>query len=156
MNFIWLKREVDTVKIQNIVSSILAILFGAITYYYTMGFPDVPGSITGPAFMPRIYAVSLIGLGLILLCKSLFFSNEESNPSAKKVLLFVLLFIVYVVLIPILGFYLSSIIFLVVLLLMNSVKKVVYLVSVPTGVVLFLFVFFQQLLNVPLPTGFLF
>ncbi|WP_164671166.1 tripartite tricarboxylate transporter TctB family protein [Virgibacillus doumboii] len=142
-------------KPQNILISILTIIFGGITYYYTLSFPDVPGSITGPAFMPRIYAVLLIALGIILFCKSVFISNEEPNPNSKKVLLFILLFIIYAVLIPILGFYLSSILFLVMLLWMNHVKKVIYLVSVPAGVAFFLFVFFQQLLNVPLPTGFL-
>ena len=139
-------------KRANIIISLLVIVFGLVAYWYTSDFPGSSGSETGPGFMPKIFIIIII-LGISLLIKSIFFENEKATLYKKRIAIFILLFIIYNILIPILGFYVTSILFLISLLWMNNIKKLVYFFFVPLGVVTFIFIFFQTLLKVPLPTG---
>jgi len=140
-------------KRANIIISLLVIVFGLVAYWYTSDFPGSSGSETGPGFMPKIFIIIIIILGISLLIKSIFFENEKATLYKKRIAIFILLFIIYNILIPILGFYVTSILFLISLLWMNNIKKLVYFFFVPLGVVTFIFIFFQTLLKVPLPTG---
>ncbi|UOQ44284.1 tripartite tricarboxylate transporter TctB family protein [Halobacillus salinarum] len=142
-------------KKENTIISIITILLGGFFYYCTLDFPGPTGTETGPAFMPRIYSIILMALGTILLVKSLFFKNENPKPKVKIIFLYVGLFLVYVISLPYIGFYVSTVAFLIFILWIGKVNRKVYFISVPLGAVLFIYVFFQQLLNVPLPPGIL-
>lgn len=143
-------------KTPNIIISIISIIFGVLVYVFTLDFPQLTGSDSGPAFMPRIYAIFIMIFGISLLVKSIFFSNEEANPISKKVLIYILMFIIYICLIPLIGVYGSTVLFLVFMLWFSQVRRLVVLIAVPAGAVLFIFLFFQQLLNVPIPGGLLY
>lgn len=72
------------------------------------------------------------------------------------VLLSMILIVVYVFIIAKLGFYVSTLLFLTLILWITKVRRLLTLVTVPIGTLLFLFLFFQKLLKVSLPTGIFF
>ncbi len=129
--------------------SIILIIFGCAYYYQTNSFISADA-----ALVPRIYAALLIVFSLILLIKSFFTKETFSGGKIKHILIAMGIFTIYVLIVPTLGFYLSSFIFVFILLLLRGVKKIYILAGVPLGSVLFIYVFFQKVLSVPVPLGF--
>ncbi|MFD1067031.1 tripartite tricarboxylate transporter TctB family protein [Oceanobacillus locisalsi] len=143
-------------KTSNIIASTIFIIGGILVFFYTNSFPSTPGEDVGSAFMPKIYASFLTILGVILLFKSIFINNEEGKGNIVKIIMYILTFTIFIILIPILGFYVSAIIFLIMLLVISKERNKFYYLILPIGIIVFIYLLFQQLLNVPLPEGLLF
>lgn len=150
-------------KNEKIIGSLIFFVFAGLFYVLTLDFPVIgqPEDV-GPAFMPRLYAGFLGTLSLILLfqgVKERLKKKSDSEPLYQNVIVvasIILLTLIYVFLIPYLGFYLISIIFMVLFLKITKYKNIWTIIFVPIGTNLFIFIFFQQLLKVPVPAGILF
>lgn len=143
-------------KIANLIGSLVGMAVAVFFFYHTFAFPVVQSQETGPAFMPRIFAVALMILSIILLIQSFFTKEKAPETKMKMIGLTMGIVLIYLLLIPTLGFYSSTILFVLVLILITKLKKPILLVVIPVAVPLFVFVFFEKMLRVPIPTGILF
>ena len=129
-------------------------------FFVLMSFTFPPGTETetGPAFIPRIYGGLLFALGFALAAKSLRGRGEAAAEagrlSVKNVVIGLALFTAYVIMIPILGFYLMTLIMVAALLRLGRGRSPVLLIAVPAGVALFIYLFFEKLMSVPMPSMF--
>lgn len=140
----------------NLISSILVMCISVMFFYLTLSFKKVESNEVGAAFMPRVYAIVLIILGIILFLQSLK-SKDEENPSDFKMVAITMGVIAgYILLTPMLGFYISTLISVLALLLFSRVRKPILLITVPMGISLFIYVCFEKLLHVPIPFGMFF
>src|SRR5699024_3543117 len=63
--------RVDRLRIPNIIGGAIVILIGALFYALTFDFPNFSMQETGPEFLPRIYSVLLIILGLLTIVQGI-------------------------------------------------------------------------------------
>lgn len=144
-------------KRADLISSIIVMAVAIFFFYQTFAFPDTGAdSETGPEFIPRIFSTLLMILGIILFIKSFTTKEEAPTTKVKMIALTIGILFVYMLLINFLGFYSSTILFVLVLLLITNIRKIALLITVPISIALFIFVFFENLLTVPIPTGILF
>lgn len=127
---------------------VFLIVFASAYFYETFQFLS-----SGAALVPRIYAVILIVFSLLLIVRSFFTKQRYESGNIKRIVIAMAMFFIYIVTIPWLGFYLSSSLFILALLLFRKVKNVYILVGVPVGSSVFIYLFFQKALNVPVPLG---
>lgn len=144
-----------------IISGILIIITSLFFFFNTFGFKKLSSQIIGPDFMPRLYAILLIALSIILIIQSYRKNegrDEKSSESGyfKYSIITMLLLGAYIIIIPIIGFYISTIIFVVSMLLFSQVRNKIILAVIPVSISIFIFVFFSILLNVSMPSGFIF
>lgn len=142
----------------NIISALVFILLGTYVFFKANTFPKLGGAqVTGPDFFPKILAIILIGLSLILFATTL--GNKEDraagfvNPMAKKTYITILSLLIYILLINVLGFIIPTIAILFWLIRyygMTSLPKIA-LISVLATLVFY--GVFHLLLSVPLPTN---
>lgn len=148
------------VRIPNLSIGIVVIGIGIFFITNTLEFPELTLEPMGPAFMPRLYSILLIFLGLILAIKALREKKNQENTSVennmKYVLLSMLIVLIYVLLIPYLGFYVSTLVFCFVFLVFSKVNNKIVLVSVPIGTISLIYIFFDKILKVAIPLGSLF
>ncbi|PFG06791.1 tripartite tricarboxylate transporter TctB family protein [Bacillus sp. es.034] len=149
-------------KNEKIIGSLICFVIAGLFFVLSLDFPSVgqPKDV-GPAFMPKLYAGFLVFFSLILLFQGLKkkLKSTNSEPSYENMVLVactMILTIGYVFLIPFLGFYLISFIFMALFLKFTRVKSILTILLVPAGSTLFIFIFFQKMLHVPVPTGILF
>ncbi len=144
-----------------ILSSVLIIVTSLFFFFNTLGFKKLASQIIGPEFMPRLYAFLLIGLSIILIIQS-YMKNEGKDRETSgrgyfKYSIITMLFLgAYIIIIPIIGFYISTIIFVVSMLLFSRVRNKIVLAVIPVATSIFIYVFFSILLNVNMPSGFIF
>ncbi len=149
-------------KNEKVWMSIIAIAFSSLFLAITFTFPENPVADVGPAFLPRTYSV-----GLYVLAVALFFQGVREVKSKKSeamsskesgylIFFTIIVTILYVFLIPYVGFYLLTPIVVIVLLALTRVKNIWTLTLLPLGTTLFIFIFFEKLLRVPVPSGLLF
>lgn len=150
-------------KNEKVIGSVVFLIISGLFFVLTLDFPTVAATAdVGPSFMPRIYSFFLALLAIILLIQGIRENIKKEKDSVTTyeniglVLIIMLLTTVYVFLIPYLGFYLVSLVFIILFLLISRVKKIssIILVSIFTNV--FIYVFFERLLHVPIPMGMLF
>jgi len=150
-------------KNEKIIGSLIFFVFAGLFFILTLDFPTVgqPKDV-GPAFMPRVYASFLVFFSLILLIQGIKARSKketDSEPLYQNMAVVagtMLLTVVFVFLIPYLGFYLISIIFMMIFLKITKVKSIWTIIFVSIGTNLFIFTFFEKMLNVPVPAGLLF
>lgn len=146
-------------KNEKIITSVIVFLVASLFLFLTFDFPENKVRDVGPAFLPKMYVYALY-----LLCVSLFIQGlrERRNTDQLKmnnmllVFLSMVITVVYVFFIPYLGFYLITLVAMLALLLLTRVKNYLTLILVPAGTALFIFVFFEKMLKVPVPAGMLF
>lgn len=157
------KQGVVPLKNEKIIGSLIFFVFAGLFFILTLDFPTIgqPKDV-GPAFMPKVYASFLVFFSIILLIQGIrerLKKENDSEPLYENMAVVVgtmILTIIFVFLIPYLGFYLISIIFMMIFLKFTKVKSVWTIVFVSLGTNLFIFTFFEKMLNVPVPTGLLF
>lgn len=146
-------------KLPNIIFGIIIICIGALFFGMTFDFPKLTLEPVGPSFMPRVYSVLLIMLGLLLIM-NLFKNNEAANSidrkNLKNVLFSMLLVLMYIILIRYIGFYISTLLFSISFLLFSRVRNKYVIISLPIGIITVIFIFFDKLLKVAIPLGILF
>lgn len=139
------------------ITGILLIVFALFAYYGSYSFPELGVTDTGPAFFPRLVAIGIIGLSIILIVKSFIKTEDEKVKfdGYKKVLLSVGIMIVYLIGFLKIGFFTSSVFSLILIMYVMGMRKktTILLVTIlSTGVI---YLIFYYLFNVPLPKGIL-
>ncbi len=145
-------------RLPNLIIGIVTTLIGIFFIANTLDFPNLDLEPLGAAFMPRLYSILLIFLGLILVMQAIRDNKEkkEAKSNVKYALISMFIVIVYVLFIPPLGFYISTFLFTFIFLLFSKVRNKIVLVSVPVGTVLFIYICFDKILKVAIPAGSLF
>ena len=145
-------------KIPHITSGIVSIFIGGFFYFLTMDFPELKNNELGPAFLPRIYCGLLIIFGLILFIQGLLDKNKEAEKvkTFGYALMSMAIVFLYILVLPYVGFYISTVLAMLGLLIFSKVRRVLLLVSVPIGAVLFVYLVFELMLKVQIPKGSLF
>ncbi|WP_449537551.1 tripartite tricarboxylate transporter TctB family protein [Ferdinandcohnia sp. Marseille-Q9671] len=148
---------------EKIIGSILFLIIAGLFFVLSLDFPSVghPADV-GPGFMPKMYSGILTLLSIILLIQGI---REIRNKKTETQTIYenfglvvgiMALSVIYIFLIPYLGFYLVSAIFIILFLLLSRVKKIITIILVSVGTNLFVFLFFEKMLLVPVPVGSLF
>lgn len=146
----------------NMISGLVALILGGLFYILTYGFPDIDTDILGPDFLPKLYSVFLVIFGLILIINAIIKKKRETaemrstNHSFLYGLASMLIVFIYILVLPYIGFYISTILVMLALLYFLKVRNYVILFSVSLGTITFLFIIFEKLLKVPIPSGSLF
>lgn len=143
----------------NIVIGFLTVCVSLVFYIYTFSFPDIDQGFTGPGTIPTFYCILAFILGVILMIKGWIEKRKDHQKKAieqkhlKLVLLFMGMFVLYVLGFIYLGFYLSTILFLIVCLLVTRIKKPMLLIGIPLGTIVFIYIVFERILRIVLPSG---
>ncbi|WP_172408223.1 tripartite tricarboxylate transporter TctB family protein [Desulfosporosinus sp. FKA] len=150
----------------NLIDSIATILLGFIIWFMIPYQIVIPSSLAqvavNPQLIPRILAVVLILAGVfhLLSCfrhkeRSIVNEGKQEDGAIIRLLLGMIAIFAYVALMPILGFVLATILDILCFIYLLGQPK--WYISLPVAVIasVIIWVIFYQLLNVPLPTGFL-
>jgi len=145
-------------RIPNMICGISILLLGSLFYALTFDFPQLNANDPGPAFMPRIYCGLLILFGLIIFIQGILDKSkkEEKENTFRYAFASMGIVLLYIIVMPFIGFNISTFFLVLILLLFSKVRSKVILISIPIGTVLFIFIIFEKLLKVSIPTGSLF
>ena len=147
-------------KNEKIITSIIVTVFASLFLVLTFSFPENRARDIGPGLLPQIYSVALYILAIALFIQGLRDNQRSKQVSSSQNFLLVFLSMVvvavYVFLIPYLGFYLITPIIVAILLKITRIKSILTLTLVPIGTTVFILVFFEKILKVPVPSGVLF
>ncbi len=123
------------------------------------------GKTLGPGFFPLLLGITLVGLTLLLLVKTILAPRDRSPSRPQrffpprsgllKLLCLIGALVLYVSTLQPLGYLLSTLLFLCLLFLAWDPKRPGLAVAVAVGTVLCSYVFFDLLLQVQLPKGLL-
>jgi putative tricarboxylic transport membrane protein len=110
----------------------------------------------GPSAFPMLSAVGIILVSAVCIVRFVRGRNKEEAEkitirNQNKVLLSMALLVAYVLVMQMAGYYIASILFIPVFLYAVGVKRLVQLVPISAGFVLFAYVVFDYLLGVPMP-----
>lgn len=142
-----------------IVGALLIIISGYI-FQESLRFPVTIGHTLGTGFFPRLLAISLFILSMLLIILSLFkgkaITITENDKKFNKNTLFSTFFIfivslVYYVVLPKLGFIVTNVAFMLVIMLFLKTKKLALLFLVPFVSSYTIYFIFDYLLQIPLP-----
>lgn len=149
-------------RVGNIVIGAIAMLVSGLFFYLTFSFPVSEFQDTGPGFLPRVYCIILFFLGITLILQYVpfkEFNQGTKNKSITKELKMALkamgLVLLYLLVIPYLGFYIATLFIVVIFLWVCGVRQVLQMILLPLGLTLFVFILFNQMLNIPIPSGML-
>ncbi|HEU4963376.1 MAG TPA: tripartite tricarboxylate transporter TctB family protein [Bacilli bacterium] len=137
--------------------------------YTTRSFPNLGGTDIGPGFFPNLIAWLMLLLAVLLIFSSLrqeavpaeegdgaeeSASETKTQTSARFLPLFgVAATVLYVVLIALAGFYVATPIFLLALMWTLRFRKLVPLVVTIALITVFIYLVFEVMLKVPMPSG---
>jgi len=143
------------------IFSAILIVIGLFFYYLTFNFPQ--GSLTksvGPASIPRIWIFTLLIFSIWQLINTMRKPEEQikKDPEQKigLVVVFVAMMVLYLIIINVVGYFISTLLFLICGILILSYRKYVFIIASSAGFVLFAYLFFYKMLQIPLPLGTLF
>ncbi|MBC8184082.1 tripartite tricarboxylate transporter TctB family protein [candidate division KSB1 bacterium] len=143
------------------VFSVILIGISLFFYYLTWSFPQ--GSLAksvGPASIPRIWIYTLFVFSLWQLINTLRKPEEQIKKDQQQriglVIGFISMMVIYLVIINVVGYFISTLLFLVTGILLLSYRKYIFIIVSSVGFVLFAYLFFYKMLQIPLPMGFLF
>jgi putative tricarboxylic transport membrane protein len=148
---------VEMRKVNTIVSIFLiALSVGA--YTMAANFPSLANDHTGPGSFPKILAVIIIILSIILALQSFLKKEEPTEALGKIKPAAVAMAIVfgYLIAINFLGFFIITPVVIMLFLVYAKVRNWMLYVGLPTGVIIFIYFLFEKMLKVPLPDGQLF
>ncbi|MDF2821061.1 MAG: hypothetical protein K0R15_1502 [Clostridiales bacterium] len=141
----------------NLISAIIFIIIGIYVLIEVSTFPNLGGEqVTGPEFFPKILAIVLIVLSLILFISTILDKeNRETglfNALATKTYITMFSLLAYVLLMGILGFIIPTIVFLIGMIRLCGMKSIPRIAIVSILATFVIYGVFQLLLAVPLPT----
>ncbi len=145
-------------KNEKIITSIIVFVFASLFLALTFSFPENKTKDVGPGLLPQMYSIALYVLCILLFIQGIR-ERKMKNPAIHNALLVFLAMVIslaYVSIIPFVGFYFATPIIMLILLFITQIRKWLTLICVPVGTTLFIFVFFEKILKVPVPSGMFF
>jgi len=108
--------------------------------------------------VPYYISVFLIVLATLLIIKRLRNKDKEiyDFTGSKKAFVFCILMLIYIFFVDVLGFYVVTLIFLVVSMWILGLRNKMQLILVPIGTIVFLYLTFDLLFQLPIPKGLLY
>jgi len=144
-------------NIPNLISGLVVTGLGIIFLILSFGISTNSNDIFNASFMPKIYTILIILFGILIIINS--FKNKINNQTVKEYkgpIMTMLLVIIYIMAIPLIGYYLSTIIMIFTFLFIVKFKNRFLLILTPFIASGLVYVIFEMLLKVPIPTGSLF
>jgi putative tricarboxylic transport membrane protein len=110
----------------------------------------------GPAAFPTLSSIGIILASLFYMIREVRKKNGQSSEKITisnrfKVYISMILLVVYILIIQLAGYYIASVVFIPLFLYIVGVKNILKLIPVSAGFILFVYVVFDLLLEVPMP-----
>ncbi len=146
----------------NIIASLISIGIGIFFIYLSKDFPKEVSNAPGPGFYPSFLGVILIILGALLLIQTLIDKKKKDIPLAlgsKQARFIYKIFGVvalYAITLPFTGFIATTFSFLIVMCYLMGLRSYKLLLIIPLGVTTVVFLIFDIVFKVPLPSQSLF
>ncbi len=110
----------------------------------------------GPAAFPILSSIGIILASLLYMIKEIRKRNGKGDEKITisnrlKVYISMVLLVAYILVMQFAGYYIASVVFIPLFLYIVGVKNIVKLVPVSAGFILFVYVVFDVLLDVPMP-----
>ena len=147
------------IKNTHLISAILLTVFSLLVYYAALDYPpSLEGAEPGPAFFPKIIAVSLIILALGLIITG--YNDKSTEPKSKirnfdslliKRVSIVLITVVFILIIPFAGFMISSMLYIFTFMKIVKTKGYLIPIFISVAVSIILTYTFKEFLYVQLP-----
>ena len=131
-------------KKYNIGISIVLILMSVAMFLSASKMPSVDGGM-GAGTWPKVLAVCMILLAVLLLI--------QMGPGLKRVLTGIAIMLVFCVILNFFGFMIASAFMIPAIMILMGERRPFMLIGVTVGVLVFIYVVFAILLNLPLPSG---
>ena len=146
-----------TVKKYNIGISIVLLLVSVAMFFGASKMPTVDGPM-GAGTWPKILAVCMSLLAVLLLIQSLRDHSGAASPfvmslGLKRVLIGIVIMLVFCVLLKLFGFIIASVFMIPAIMALMGERRPLVLAGVTAGVLVFIYVVFAMVLNLPLPKG---
>jgi len=128
--------------------------FISIFFLLSLSFKDT-GERVGPAVVPSLWMLGILGLSLFLLIRALL-GLEPKDPEWGRVDIvgiFLGLILLYLVLMQYIGYFIATFLFIVVSIRFLKYRRWKVILPLATGWILFSYFAFYRLLYVPLPEG---
>lgn len=153
-------------KKAEIIFGAASILFASLFFILAGDFPAARAPDVGMAFYPRILVIIIILLSSIIILHGIrkkeasqseeaetlpFFDTE--NNGLKRVLIMIALTVIYQQLLTVAGFLVITPIYLIILMLVFHASSWWKIGLISLATTLFIYIAFQILLKIPLPTG---
>tara|TARA_Y100000590_G_C15676874_1_gene998377 strand:- start:382 stop:816 length:435 start_codon:yes stop_codon:yes gene_type:complete len=140
---------------KNLISSIAFLVVGIGYSYLTFWLPirTLPNT-PGPSFFPWVIAICFLILSILLLCKNLFYKNENEEDKeifGEKIFTLILLMFFYILLLPITGFLFITPFFFAGFMYLTSEKRFFYISIFSVSIPFFIFYLFQNIFSIYLP-----
>lgn len=144
-------------KKYNIGISLFLIIISVAMFLGASKMPAVDGTI-GPGTWPKILSVVMIVLALLLLLQTLKESSQREapfvwGPGLKRVLLGTAILAGFCIILYFFGFIAASALMIPAIMLLFGEKRPLILLGTTAGVLLFVYIIFSVVLNLPLPQG---
>ena len=143
---------------KNLTAGMISCIVGVALWFLipigiTMKVSTVTNAV-GPDYMPKLIAITLVVMGLILVAQSVIFKKDEyveiRFAQEKMVLLYLLILIAMVVAMPIIGYLPAGLIASVLFFLAFKEKNKVHY-AIVLAICVIVYCLFQFLLGIPLP-----
>ena len=141
-----------------IIIAMYIIAFG--TFYMTKDIPKISHGVMGASQWPRFIGVLMFIFTTMLTIQTIFTKTDSPPPinfkgeGIKKVLLLLCILVAFGAILPILGFLISSFIFIIASMVIVGDRSKPRILLSAVGITLFVYIFFEYLLNVLLPKPF--
>lgn len=136
--------------------SFVVIVLACVFLVQTLRFPAADSQDIGAAFMPRVYCLALIILGIVLMVQEWRKAPEVNQGSIKMALGAMAGTVIYIYLITVIGFYVITPVMGFLFLWVMKVRRPFVLLGIPLGISVFIYTVFGKILHIPLPEGSLF
>jgi putative tricarboxylic transport membrane protein len=150
------------VKLADIISGTIGVLIGAYVFIKCQSYPEDFVMKIGPAFFPEILAGGLIVFSALLILQALlgksigdFQKLSIREKGAQRVLLSLAVMIVYCAILKPVGFIIATIPFIMFFMFLLGNRKKLQFVWVPVAITLSVYLVFEKVLVLSLPSGLL-
>lgn len=133
----------------NIVFGLLLLFIMCFLLYLTYQIPKPMSEYEmGAGYVPSVYLYTAIALLITIIIREFLKTEERSLMVNLRTIMFFVIVVAYVIGIRFIGYYIPTLIVLAILLFILGERRKYVLLSVPIGFSVFIFIVFQQILNV--------
>jgi len=140
---------------------LLAVFSVLLVYSFFMPKPPHVTVGVGPAFVPQLVLVTMIGLTLVVLVQGLLAARRSSHPRQEKKsdgrpLLGMLATVATILLMDYLGIFVGIALFVIAVMVIAGERRPFHLIAMAVGTPLVIYLLFTVLLEVQFPAGWMF
>lgn len=147
----------------NIFTGFIFLAVGIFAYVSSLGMvAKNANDVLGPSFWPKILAVIMIILSVMLFVESLLMKSDIPSPidihseGFHRVLKIFVVLVIFAVLIYFAGIYIAMLFMMPAVMYLHGEKKIPLMAGITVGMIVFVYLVFGKALHVPLPEGRLF